>query len=261
MVMSPKRPVLTPSMVDYSTQGDPNQMASQGNHEYSQNNSTAAIQNTNNYLIPDGSDRHIHDIWNKTLHISILENGHNAYLLELPDLKPLLCTSRYLMDEITGQFYAVFRNSYQCMCTIPRLLHTWEPGQLIDELAATRCAFGCMRPTGPAPATQTSQPHPVDPVNTAYNKDIIPDLTIQKPLPRTVPYQPPSFNLDRPTRHLMKKERIEVHHNYISAVSNLEHKKDLINRLKRSEPHNIPTYEAEMACLYTMMFWEGYTLS
>ena len=82
----------------------------------------------------------------------------------------------------------------------------------------------------------------------ACNEDMIPDLTTQKPPPRTVPYQPPSFNLDRPTRHLMKEERIEVHHNYISAVSNLEHKKDLINRLKWSKPHNIPTYEAEMTC-------------
>ena len=42
------------------------------------------------------------------------------------------------------------------------------------------------------------------------------------------------------------EERIQVHHNYISAVSNREHKKDLINRLKRSDPHNIPAYEAEM---------------
>ena len=60
-----------------------------------------------------------------------------------------------------------------------------------------------------------------------------PDLTTQKPPPRTVPYEPP-------------EETIEVHHNYISAVSNLEHKKDLINRLKQSKPHNILTYEAEM---------------
>ena len=237
--MSPQ-PVSTLSMVDYSTQDDPNQMAPQGNHEYSQNSSTTPIQNTNNYLIPDGSDRRIHDIWDKTLHIGILENGHNAYLMELPDLKSLLCTSRYLMDEVTGQFYAVFGNSYQHMCTIPRLLHTWEPGQLIDELAATRCAFACMGPTGPAPATRTSQPHLADPVSTAYNEDIIPDLTTQKPPTRTVPYQPPLFNLDRPTRCLMKEERLEVHHNYISAVSNLEYKKDLINRLKQSEPHNIP---------------------
>ena len=145
------------------------------------------------------------------------------------------------MDEITGQFYAVFGNIYQHMYTIPRLLHTWEPGQLIDKLAATRHAFGCMGPTGPTPATQASQPHPADPVSTAYNEDMIPDLTTQKPQPRTVPNQTPSFNLDRPTRCLMKEERIEGHHNYISAVSNLKHKKDLINWSKQSEPHNIPT--------------------
>ena len=46
---------------------------------------------------------------------------------------------------------------------------------------------------------------------------------------------------------LTKSERIQVHHNYISAVSSLEHKKDLINRLKRSDTHNIPAYEAEMS--------------
>ena len=104
MAMSPKRPVSTPSMVDYSTQGDPNQMAPQGNHEYSQNNSTTPIQNTNNYLIPDGSDRCIHDIRDKTLHIGILENGLNAYLVELPDLKSLLRTSRYLMMKLQVTF-------------------------------------------------------------------------------------------------------------------------------------------------------------
>ena len=135
--------------------------------------------------IPDRSDRHIHDIRDKTLQIGIMENGHNAYLVELPDLKSLLRSSRYLMDEVTGQFYAVFGNSYQCMCTIPRLLHTWEPGKLIDELAATRCAFGCMGPTEPTPAMQISQPHLADPVSTAYNEEIIPDLTTQEPLPRT----------------------------------------------------------------------------
>ena len=48
------------------------------------------------------------------------------------------------------------------------------------------------------------------------------------------------------------EERIQVHHNYISAVSNHEHKKDLINRLKRSDPHNIPAYEAEMTCHMVM---------
>ena len=46
--------------------------------------------------------------------------------------------------------------------------------------------------------------------------------------------------------HLTMEERIQVYHNYISAISNHEHKKDLIKRLKRSDPHNIPAYEAEM---------------
>ena len=182
----------------------------------------------------------------KTLHMGILGNGHNAYLV--PDLKPLLCTSRYLIDEVTGQFYAIYGNSYKCMCTTPRLFHTWEPGQLIDELAATRQAFNYMGLTGPAPAPQPNQPPPAVPVSTANNEEMIPDLTTQKPPPRTVPYHQPSFNLDRPTRHLTKNERIEVHHNYISAISNLEHKKDLINRLKGGDPHSIPISEAKMAC-------------
>ena len=215
VVMSQKRPVSTPSTVDYSTQGDPDQVAPPANNVYNKNNSTTAIQNTNNYLIPDGSDRHNHDLQNKTHHMGILKNEHNAYLVELPDLKSLLCTNRYLMDEVTGQFYAIYGNSYQRMCTIPRLFHTWEPGQLIDKLADTRCAFSYMGLTGPVPAPQPNQPPPADPVNTAYNEDMIPDLTTQKLPPRTVPYQPPSFNLDRPTRCLTKEERIEVHHNYM----------------------------------------------
>ena len=48
------------------------------------------------------------------------------------------------------------------------------------------------------------------------------------------------------------EERIQVHHNYISAISNHKHKKDLINKLKRSDPHNIPAYEAEMTCHMVM---------
>ena len=37
-------------------------------------------------------------------------------------------------------------------CTIPKLLHTWELGQLVDVLAATRCTFSYIGPTGPAQA-------------------------------------------------------------------------------------------------------------
>ena len=73
------------------------------------------------------------------------------------------------------------------------------------------------------------------------------DLLPRQPAPKTVQYQPPSFKLTRPTMRLTMNKRIQVHHNYISAVSSLEHKKDLINRLKRSDTHNISAYEAEMS--------------
>ena len=85
------------------------------------------------------------------------------------------------------------------------------------------------------------EPQPA--ASTSHQSD---DLMPRQPPPRTVQYQPPSFNLARPTTRLTKNERIQVHHNYISAVSSLEHKKDLINRLKRSDTGNIPAYEAEM---------------
>ena len=78
------------------------------------------------------------------------------------------------------------------------------------------------------------------------------DILSKKPAPKTVQYQPPTFSLKRQTEHLTVEERIQVYHNYISAVSNHEHKKDLINRLKRSDPPNIPAYKAEMTC-HTIM--------
>ena len=239
VVMSPERHDST-ATVDYSTQCDPDQptLAVPAGIMYMKN--TAAFQNTNNYFIPDGSDRRIHDLDNKLFHAGILENGHSAYLVELSNLKLMLCSSQYLMEEVTGQFYAICGNSYQCMCTIPRLLQTWEPGQLIDELPVTRCTFGKMEPTGPAPAAPPTQPLLANQVNAIPNEDRIPDLTVQKPPPRNIPFHPLSFSLDTPTRHLTMEERIGVYHNYISAVSNLEHKKDLSNKLKQSEPHNIP---------------------
>ena len=123
----------------------------------------------------------------------------------------------------------------------PMLQQTWETGELIDQLAATRQAFGYTKLTGPAPPlTNESQPT----ASTSTKPD---DMLSKKPEPKTIQYQPPTFSLDRPTQHLAMEERIQVHHNYISAVLNCEHKKDLINRLKRNDPHNIPTYEAEMA--------------
>ena len=105
----------------------------------------------------------------------------------------------------------------------------------------TRQAFGYTGLAGSTPPLATgTQPT----ASTSQQPD---DLLPRQPAPKTVQYQPPSFKLTRPMTCLTKNERIQVHHNYISAVSSLEHKKDLINRLKRSDIYNIPAYEAEMS--------------
>ena len=67
---------------------------------------------TNNFFVPDGSNRWIHQIDNKVFHAGNLENGNNAYLLEVPVLENMLNTCKFLMDEMSGQFYAVYGNSY-----------------------------------------------------------------------------------------------------------------------------------------------------
>ena len=41
-------------------------------------------------------------------------------------------------------------------------------------------------------------------------------------------------------------ERLEVHNNFISAISNKMHKVDLICRLKKSEPHNAVHYQEQL---------------
>ena len=123
----------------------------------------------------------------------------------------------------------------------PMLQQAWETGELIAQLAATRQAFGYTKLTGPTPPLiNGSQPT----ASTSTKPD---DILSKKPEPKNIQYQLPTFSLDRPTQHLAMEERIEVHHNYISAISNHEHIKDLINRLKRSNPHHIPAYKAEMA--------------
>ena len=123
------------------------------------------------------------------------------------------------MDEMSGQFYAVYGNSYQQMSTKPMLQQAWATGELIDELAATRQAFGY---TGLASSTPPLAMGMQPTVSTSCQPD---DLLPRQPPPKTVQYQPPSFKLTRPTTDLTMNERIQVHHNYISAVSSLEHKK------------------------------------
>ena len=233
-----KRTTSTPTPSNYTTQDDPDASPSSSFKPQDENDE---FLGTNNFFVPDGSNRRIHQIHNKVFHAGYLENGNNAYLLELPALENMLNTRKFLMDEMSGQFCAVYGNSYQRMSTKPMLQQAWATGELIDELAATRQAF---RYTGLAgstpPLTTENQPT----ASTSQQPD---DLLPRQPALKTVQYQPPTFRLTRPTTRLTKNERIQVHHNYISAVSSLEHKKDLINRLKRSDTCNIPAYEAEMS--------------
>ena len=233
-----ERTASTPTPSDYTTEGDPDASPSSSFKPQDVNNE---FLGTNNFFVPDGSNRRIHQIHNKVFHAGYLENGNNAYLLELPALENMLNTHKFLMDEMSGQFYAVYGNSYQRMSTKPRLQQAWATGELIDELAATRQAFRYTSLAGSTPPlAMETQP-------TASPLQQPDDLLPRQPAPKTVQYQPPTFRLTRSTTRLTKNKRIQVHHNYISAVSSLEHKKDLINRLKRSDTCNIPAYEAEMS--------------
>ena len=206
----------TPTPSDYMTQGDPDASPSSSSKTHDINNE---FLGTNNFFVPDGSNRQIHQIHEKVFHAGYLENGNNAYLLELPALENMLNTRKFLMDEMSGQFYAVYGNSYQRMSTKPMLQQAWTTGELINELAATRQAFGYTGLAGSTPPLATETQHTA---STSQQPD---NLLPRQPAPRTVQYQPPTFRLTRPTTRLTRNERIQVHHNYISAVSSLEHKK------------------------------------
>ena len=215
---STEKPMSTLTTTDYTTQGDPNQVSPSTPHNIFMSTATETeFLGTNNFFVPDGSDRHIHQIHNKVFHAGYLENGNNAYLLELPALEKMLNTWKFLMDKMSGQFYTVYGNSYQRMSTKLMLKQMWDTRELIDQLAAMRQAFGYAELAGSTPPLVTgTQPA----TSTSCQPD---DLLPKQPAPKTVQYQPPPFKLTRPTAHLTMNERIQVHHNYISAVSSLEH--------------------------------------
>ena len=154
-----ENPMSTPMTSDYTTQGDPDASPSASNVFRSAPHNE--FLNTNNFFVPDGSDQRIHQIPNKVFQAGYLENGNNGYLLELLALEKMLNTRKFLMDEMSGQFYAVYGNSYQRMSTKPRLQQMWDTGDLIDELAMTRQAFGYTGLARPAPPLAAgTQPTP-----------------------------------------------------------------------------------------------------
>ena len=172
------RPTSMPTTMDYTTQGDPNQVTQPAYINMAQATTQNQFFHTNNFFVPDGSNRRIHEIRDKVFHAGYLENGNNAYLLELPGLKDMLHTSRFLMDETSGQFYAVYGNTYQRMSTKSMLEQTWGTGELIDQLAVMQQAFGYTGLSGPTPPLNQSWPT----ASTTCNQD---DILSKKPAPKT----------------------------------------------------------------------------
>ena len=72
-----ERPTSTPTTADYITQGDPDTSPSTSNLFRSTATDNEFL-GTNNFFMPDGSNRHIHQIDNKIFHAGYLENGNNA---------------------------------------------------------------------------------------------------------------------------------------------------------------------------------------
>ena len=106
-----EKPMSTLTTTDYTTQGDPNQVSpsTPPPNMFMPTATETEFLGTNNFFIPDSSNRRIHQIHNKVFHAGYLENGNNAYLLELPALEKMLNTWKFLMDETSGQFYTVYR--------------------------------------------------------------------------------------------------------------------------------------------------------
>ena len=86
-----ERPTSTPTTADYTTQGDPDASPSTSNL-FRSTATDDEFLGTNIFFVPDGSDRRMHQIDNKVFHAGYLENGNNAYLLELPALEKMLNT-------------------------------------------------------------------------------------------------------------------------------------------------------------------------
>ena len=81
------------------------------------------------------------------------------------------------------------------------LEQSWGTGELIDQLAATRQAFGYTGLSGPT--LPLNQPQPT--ASTTSNPQD--DILTKKPAPKTVQYQPLTFSLERPTEYLTMEEK------------------------------------------------------
>ena len=105
----------------------------------------------------------------------------------------------------------------------------------VRQQAASRCL--------PQSMIQRSQSHNQEATN---DDEAVPDLTDEQAQPRAIVYLEPAFSLPRPVCSLKMNERLEVHNNYISTMSNRMHKIDLVSRLKKIEPHNAAHYQKQL---------------
>ena len=117
-------------------------------------------------------------------------------------------------------------------------MHSLECKEALSP-ARQPAASQCLPPA----VIQRSQSHAQ---NTAENDEAVPDLNSQPPPHRTVEYLKPSFSLERPVCRLKMDKQLEVHNNFVSAISNKMHKLDLVHRLKKSEPHNAVHYQRQL---------------
>ena len=236
------------STEDYSTQGNLDQPAHSPMRGIG--NQSNSINNTRNFLVPDGTGRRILDIPISERKPFILDSGHSAYQIQLENLEPVLETSKYLIDRLTGQFHTVYNDGYKQMATTPMIWSNWKEGQLVVKLYKTHALFGLPSADTPAKKPATHQQIPTLLIQRSHSHlqqaaqedEAVPDLTNQPPPPRSIEYLEPTFSLERPVCRLEMDERLEVYNNFISAVSNKMHKLDLVCRLKKSEPHNAACY-------------------
>ena len=70
-----ERTTSTPTPSNYTTQGDPDTSPSS---LFKSNDINDEFLGTNNFFVPDGSNRRIHQIHNKVFHAGYLVNGNNA---------------------------------------------------------------------------------------------------------------------------------------------------------------------------------------
>ena len=216
-------------------------------------NESNSIDNTRNFLLPGSTGRRLLDIPISKRKPFILDSGHSTYQIQLENLEPVLETSKYLINRLTGQFHAVYDDGYRQMATTPMIWSNWKEGQLVTKLYKTHTLFGLPPADTPAKKPATHQQLLASLIQRSHSHlqqaapedEAVPDLTNQPPPPRSIEYLEPTFSLERPVCRLEMDERLEVYNNFISAVSNKMHKLDLICRLKKSKPCNVACYQEQ----------------